>query len=128
MAVSLSSLTPVVQTYGCLFLPIAADFGTTLLFKQATSDNKAHVAGLAAGMGVLFFSGRQTSLVIGLTGAVLYLIYKVITANFSHQKKPIPDMIIANSKWLELEKSITYVFDEVLNYEDPDFMNKLLKT
>lgn len=126
MAAALSSLTPFVQTYGSLFLPIAADLVTTSLFKRATRDGKAELGGSIAGIGTLYFLGRQTSLVIGLTGAVLYLIYKgtaIIQAANPHLNLA-GDMIVVEREWLELQKSIDYVAEEALDFTASDFQTK----
>jgi len=121
MAVSFPS--SFVQNYGALFFPIAADYVTTAVFNRVTSQNKAQFAGCAAGGGALYFFGKQTSLAFGLTGAVLYLIYKVIsTTKFpTSQQNLTAAMQAASRQWMALETKLVCVSEEALDFSAPDY-------
>jgi hypothetical protein len=131
MAVSFPS--SFVQNCSTLFFPIAADFVTTAVFNRVTSQNKAQAAGFTAGMGALYFFGRQTSTEIGLTGAVLFLIYKVIVF-LDHSLKQninecrenlIASLQDAEKGLLEAQEIFISVSNEPLDFTDPAFNTQL---
>jgi hypothetical protein len=112
-----SSLISFSQSYGSLVFPIAADFVTAAVFKRATCFGKAQFAGLIAGVGVSYMLASRTSTTIVVTGAALYLIYKLIVCNPPY-RACIHDLEESDER---LQRRFTFTSEKELNAHDPDF-------
>jgi hypothetical protein len=127
MAVSfISSTTSFLHNYGSLILPVAAELVTVVVFKRTTSS-KVLFAGFVAGIGVSYFFDKKISLAIGLTGAVLYIIYKVVTTTSSStQKQDLPaSMKDVEDRWSELKTKLICISDKALDFDDPELCTQL---
>jgi hypothetical protein len=108
-----------------IILPIAADRVTIAVFKRLVSEDKARFAGSIAGIGTLCFLGKQASLAISLTGAALYLLYKVVIS-FNFSFKPNLDAALQDieKELSKTEKAFSYISNKELDALDPEFDNQ----
>jgi MFS superfamily sulfate permease-like transporter len=122
MAVSFpSSTVHFFQNYGSHILPVTKELVDVFVFKRTISSDKALFVGFVACMGVTCFFDKKISVAIGLTGAIVFLIYKVST-HFATQKQDLDaSMQAADRKWLELQKKFTYDSNEALDFANPAF-------
>ena len=121
MAVSFPSST--ISKYGSLVLPIAADIAVSFLLSRVTQIRTAKISGLAVGAGVACFCASRTSWTIGLTGAGLYVIYKVVVnLNFSNLK-PHKHTYIENleKSFHALEQKFVFTSDRRMDVKDVGF-------
>ncbi len=126
-----SSASSFVGSYGSLFLPIAADFVTTSVFKHATGFGKAQFAGSIVGAGVFCYSASRTNWTIGLAGAALYTLYKAVSVFRSHHTHPTnpthhsshdnPIIAPMEKSFKVLLKKMSYISDRALDYSHPQF-------
>jgi hypothetical protein len=141
MAVSFPTATVYFfQNYGSHILPVGTELVDLVVFKSTTSRSKGLFAAYVAAIGVSYFFDKKISLTIGLTGAVLFLIYKVITTtsfltqkqalepsvDFSTQKQNLaPSMQDLENRWLALTTKLVFDSYKVLNFKDPEFNTHL---
>jgi len=106
--------------YGSLIVPIAADLAFNELISRVGFVSKAKMACWIAGIAVSLFFAWQASPLIALSGAFLYLVYKVYS--IGHYRANLPDLQATEKN---LHKDLTVTSDKALNAVGSNFDEQL---
>lgn len=110
------------KTQGNLFLPIVADLAVYTVFRKVRDFRVSEIAGAIAGLAVGFCLYDRASPLITLTGAGLYLAYKVIHyMNVSLDTSPLSDEEQLEIAFYKLKEKVTITADNVVEVSSEGF-------
>ncbi len=127
MRISFPSIPVIFSARYGVTIPILADLSIYAIFSRVMTSAKAQMASLVVGVGALYLLASRASMLIGLAGAALYVVYKIGMHNYLHTCPHKPMYIEDLEESFETFRNKFVVTDERdIDRKDPN-INQILK-